>query len=793
MKVNFFKRSILLLYFLLLFSSGILAQGKFVEVIGYVKNWKHEPAIGVNVYIEALQIGTATDIDGFFRMKVPVGQHKFRFSSVEHQTETKIVDVSRDQQRIDAYLQDNSQTLEAVMVFSESQDAKMRSLDVGKNTLSIDKINSLPSFMGEADVIKGLILLPGVSTVGEGSSGFNVRGGGVDQNLILQDGAIIFNPSHVFGFFSAFNPLIVSDATLYKSGIPASYGGRLSSVLTVETKEGNYNNYKAKAGVGLVSTKFAAEGPIVKDKLSFLIGTRTSYSDWMFKLAKSKDFENSNASFWDNNIKLSWLVDDKNKLSYSGYYSKDGFSFSSDTAFHWYTYNNSLTWKHLLSEANSLDVIMVNGQYGYTINDDAGFDAFEINSRIGYNSLKSQLNIEPSKGKRFVMGVEGTFYQFQPGEQIPLKSGSGIEYLKIENERSLEIGTFAEGDFTISPKFSFRAGLRYSAFANFGSGIDYLFADGQPMIIENVIDTIEYGPGEVIKWYKGFEPRFNLTYLVTSKSSIKLSYNRQRQYLHLISNTAAVTPTDFWKTSNRYIEPEIGDQFNLGYFHNFSNNSIESSVEIYYKTAKNILDFRDGSTLLMNKYIESALLSGMGEAYGMELYVNKKLGKTTGWVGYTYSRTLRKVNGEFDEDKISKGNWYSSNYDKPHDLTMALNYDPNPLVTYGLNFSYSTGRPVTVPLGYYDNGNLSNVFYYSSRNSERIPDYHRLDASVTVKSKPKPDQLWKLSWTFSIYNVYGRKNAYSVFFENQYGSLPKAYKLSVLGAAFPSLTINFEI
>jgi hypothetical protein len=394
-------------------------------------------------------------------------------------------------------------------------------------------------------------------------------------------------------------------------------------------------------------------------------------------------------------------------------------------------------------------------------------------------------------GNQVNFGAEALGYKFKPGQRKPLTEDSGVDPLTLEHERSSEYSIYVEDELKFTEKFSARAGLRYSVFRNVGDGSDFIYGEG-PREKENIIDTVYYDDGEVIANYGGLEPRLTLNYTLGSTSSVKLSYNRSRQYLHLVTNTAAVTPTDLWKTSNKYIKPEVGDQFSLGYFRNFNDNTIETSVEGYYKTAENIVDFKDGTVLLMNENIEGALINGTSEAYGVEVFVNKKSGKLTGWMSYTFSRIFRTVNGRFDEEKINLGDPYPANNDKPHSASLAVNYKKNPVIEFGANFTYSTGRPATVPLSLYNVSNQSNVFNFSGRNKGRIPDYHRLDVSMTVNSKPRVDRKWHLSWTFAVYNLYGRKNAYSVFYENMYGSPPKAYKLSVLGSAFPSVMLNFK-
>lgn len=787
---NIWLRSTLSILLSVVAFSALHAQT--ARLYGTIKNnWTYEPGIGVNVYVESLQKGAASDFEGNYELVLPYGQFRVTFSSVEHETLSKVIDITGDT-KLDVFLKDKSLNLEAITVYSGAQDVRVKDLNSGKTTLNIEKLKTLPSFMGETDVVKSLILLPGVSTVGEGSSGFNVRGGGVDQNLILQDGAIIFNPSHVFGFFSVFNPQVVDNATLYKGSVPVQYGGRLSSVLEVNTKDGDFKKHNIQAGIGLVASKATLDGPIIKDKLSYVVGLRGNYSDWLLRTGNSKEYQNSSATFRDGNLKLTYLINDKNKLTYSGYLSDDGFAFSSDTAFSWTTINNSLRWKYLLSEQAEITTDLITGVYKYSISDPNGVNSFEINSSIKYHKATSHLNIAYDNGLSIDAGLNATYYDFQPGKQIPHSSESGIENLELEHEQSIESAVYAGAAYKINSKINVGGGIRVSHFQNLGSGTDYLYEAEGPRTNDRITDTVYYANGAPIATYIGLEPRANVNISLSASSSLKLSYNRQYQYLHLISNTAAVTPTDFWKTSNHYIKPQAGDQYSIGFFKNLKNNSIETSVEAYYKTAENVSDFKNGSTLLMNENLEADLLQGEGKAYGLELFLNKKTGKWTGWVGYTFSRSWRRTDGKYEEEKISNGNWYSANYDKPHDFTTAVNYQSSPIAKIGINFTYSTGRPVTVPTAAYSNTNLSNVFNYSTRNAERIPDYHRLDLSLTIDSKPRIDRKWKLSWVFALYNVYGRKNAYSVFFENQYGSPPQAYKLSVLGAAFPSISVNFK-
>ncbi|MBU2912822.1 TonB-dependent receptor [Reichenbachiella agariperforans] len=790
------SRGIVMLFMLVLFTvSSSFSQNKDpykATLSGHIKSaYTGLDVIGATVYLESVQKGTATDVEGNFKIVVPKGLFKVRFSSVNMKTQIIEIDLIKDV-NIEVELREEVLNLNEVTVFAEKQDANVKSLDVGKNELDINKINSMPAFMGEPDVVKSLMLLPGVSTVGEGASGFNVRGGGVDQNLILQDGALIFNPSHVFGFFSVFNPAVVKSASLYKNGMPAQYGGRLSSVLDVELQEGDFNEYKGEVGLGLVASKLALQGPIVKQKVSFLIGGRASYSDWLLNRAKDLELRQSSAMFQDMNAKLAYMVNDKNKISYSGYYSRDGFKFAAESDFEWSMMNHVVKWSHIFSDRADLDVNFVVGNYTSLVKENDQNIRYDVTSIIDYQKMSVKYSYLINERHSLNAGLESTYYQFQPGNRDVITENTSLTDLNIEKEKSIETGIYLEDDFTVNSSLSIRAGLRFSHFVNLGPGIDYLYGANDSRKENNITDTVYYDNGEQIASYQGLEPRVTVNYELTPTSSIKMGYNRTRQYLHMISNTAAVSPYDIWKTSNYYIPPEIGDQLSLGYFRNFRENQYETSVEVYYKHGTDVTDFKNGKDLFMNTNLEADLLTGESNSYGIEFFVNKKMGKLTGWMSYTYSRSFRKVEGENDDETISNGDWYPSNYDKPHDFTTAINYQSTPLVSFSINFTYSTGRPVTAPELNYNVGNLTYVNSYSLRNELRIPDYHRLDISMNLKTKPQVERWWRASWTFAVYNVYGRKNAFSVYYKNEVGSPPSAYKLSVLGSAFPSIMLNIE-
>jgi hypothetical protein len=761
-----------------------------IKVSGKITNyWTGEGIAGASIIIKSTHVGTTTNEHGEYIFYTSPGRYVITFSSVGYISTQKDIDVIKNVV-VNIELKDDTYNLEEVEVLSERENANVLKAAMGRNTISGTSIRSIPAFMGEIDVVRGLLTLPGVSSVGEGSVGFNVRGGGVDQNLILQDGVLLFNPSHVFGFFSAFNGSMVKSTTLHKNSLPSKFGGRLSSVLEVNLQEGDYKNYTGEVGLGLGATKFLVSGPVLKERLSFAVGARISHLNWMLSIPKSEDVNNSKVDFQDYNVKLSYLLGDKSKLAYSGYYSNDGFRFPNDTLLHWSTLNHSLLYQNNISDNLGIDVTLAHGAYQYDIGDEVGFDAYKIESYIKHSSAK--IHTEYFVNDRLTVngGVDGILYQFSPGVRSAASDLSKIEPKSLQKEKSIEASVYLEMDYSLFNRMNVIAGLRYSQFYTLGGGVQYVY-DGYRSI-PNLTDTLYYGNNEVINHYGGVEPRLSFMYQLTPFSSLKGSYNRTRQYIHLISNTASSLPTDIWKPSSRYFEPETMDQLSIGYFRNMRENMFEFSAELFYKWIEGIVDYRDGAKLVMNDALETELLTGTSNAYGLELYINKRKGKWTGWSSYTFSRVFRQIDGGTKETRINNGDPYPANYDKPHNFALTINNKPNPVFEFGATFTYSTGRPVTVPNGIYATSNMANVFAFSSRNGGRIPDYHRLDLSATFYSKPHVDRKVFLSWTVAVYNVYARKNAYSVFYENKEGAPPKAYKFSVLGSAFPSMSLNIN-
>lgn len=774
---------------LVTFGTPGASSAEKLTINGRVKDGETgDDIVGATVAIEELSQGMATNIDGFYSLSLSPGKYTITYKFVGYETERRVVNLY-DNGNLDIELFSRSETLEEIVVHGRPDDENINNAQFGSDRLTMEQIKSIPAFLGEADVIKSLILLPGVSTVGEGSSGFNVRGGNVDQNLILQDEAMIFNSSHVFGFFSAFNSEIVDEATLYKGSIPAEYGGRASSILNVNLRDGNRKEIAGTAGVGPVSAKMALEGPIVRDKSSFVIGARSSYSDWLLNNMPTVELRNSSASFGDLNVRATTDVGKNSKLTVSLYGSTDAFSFDADTTYNWNTVNGSVNYSRIFSDKVYGSFIFAKGRYSHNIDDITGLNQFNLSSSIDFDKAKMKFSYSPGFLHNISFGVEAIRYRFSPGNFQPVNN-SYVDPKVVQNENGLELAGYVSDEWSISSKFSVIGGFRYSAFLNYGPRNVNLYLEGESKREETITGVQEFGKNDLIQSYYGFEPRLSFKYSLDAFSSIKASYGISNQYLHLISNTAAVTPVDVWKLSDKYIEPLRATQLSLGYFRNFNNNSYETSAEVYYKKLDNIVEYIDHADLLLNQHLETDVLNAVGNSYGAEFFLKKIRGRLNGWLSYTYSRSFRTVAGQYQREVVNNGNPFPANYDKPHDVTLVGNYKISRRYSFSFNFTYSTGRPVTAPLYRYQAGNLLGIDEYSFRNQLRIPDYHRLDLSLIMKTSLKKSQLWESSWVFSVYNAYSRMNAYSVFYRQQYPAGP--YKLSVIGTIFPSVTYNIK-
>jgi len=759
-------------------------------VSGIVRDEENgEPIPGAQVYVKTRGIGTVTDAFGHYVIALPIGSNEILFKYFGKKESTIPIMAYKDG-TLNVSMKGNLVQLKEVVVTGDREN-KVNNLKMGMLQMNIEELKLLPSSMGEVDIIKSALLLPGVQTVGEGSSGFNVRGGSADQNLILLDEAPIFNSSHLFGFFSIFNPEIVKDFELYKCGIPARYGGRVSSVFDITARQGNLKKFNVSGGISPVTAKLTIEGPIIKDKLSVIIGVRSTYSDWVLEKLNKPEFKNSKADFYDLSAKISYDIDKNNYLSFTFYKSKDYFKLNSDTA---YNYNNQcgrFLFKHSFTPKLYGKISAIYSDYLYNISS-ARFPetSFNLKFNIGYKSLKTDFYYSPNSKHTFNFGSEIIKYNLTPGSFTPLSSASDIIAVNLPMQRGIESGLFINDEFDINNRLTIAAGLRYALFFTLGPGKVYTYNPDVSRSTDSRIDSASYSSNGIINTYGGPEIRFSARYKIGSDNSLKLSYSRIHQFLHMLTNTTAISPTDVWTISDANIKPLVGDQVSLGYYQNLLSNRIETSAEIYYKGTKNNLDYKGGTDLLLNRNLDVDLLSGVGRAYGMEFLIKKKSGIVNGWISYTYSKSELKVNGKFADEKINNGQFYPSDYDKPHNLNFVFNYKYSRRISITNVFTYSTGRPITYPVARYDYRG-TEVMHYSNRNEYRIPDYVRWDFSLNIDGSLKTNKLGHGSWSFGVYNVLGRDNAYSVFFKSTSRGI-KGYKLSVFAQPIPNITYNFK-
>lgn len=748
-----------------------------------------EPVVGAVVYNETTGKGVATDPFGYYSIELPTGRNNLRISCVGMRETIRQVMVY-DGGRLDINLKEFITPLKEVLIEAE-RGANVSGTQMGMERLDIKMMKQVPVAFGETDVLKVILTLPGVQSVGESSTGLNVRGGSTDQNLTLLDDATIFNTSHLFGFFSAFNPDVVKDVELYKSGIPAEYGGRISSVMEVTTREGNKKKFSGSGGIGPITGRLTLEAPLRKDKSSILIGGRSTYSDWLLDKIPDNSLKNSTGSFYDLNFHFNHEADNKNTVDVTAYYSDDRFRLNSDTLYQYNNFNATARWKHAFS--NKLYGVLTGtlNEYRFQVSSDKNpVNAVKLDYQIGQIAAKADFSYQAKDRHLLSFGISGMHYQLKPGTLTPLGSESQVTADGLGNEQALEGALYLGDEFDLTERLKLYAGLRYSIYNYLGPRDVFQYAPGQPRSEISIIDTIAFGSGESIASYHGPEFRTSARYMLSDDASVKLSYQRMRQYIHMLSNTTAIAPTDTWKLSDSYVQPQIGDQISIGFYKNFKSNTIETSVEAYYKTLDNFLDFKGGAQLTMNHHIETDVIGTKGRAYGVELLLKKVTGKFNGWISYTYSRSFLKTSGTASGETINEGAEYPSNYDKPHDVTVISNYRFSRRFSISMNFTYSTGRPITLPLQQYMFDGSQRLLY-TDRNQARIPDYYRFDFAMNIEGNHKIRKLAHSSWSLSVYNLTGRKNAYSVFFRTEGGEI-KGYKLSIFGQPVPTITYNFK-
>ncbi|MGN6802584.1 MAG: TonB-dependent receptor [Ginsengibacter sp.] len=763
-------------------------KGK-VNIAGYVRDAQTGEAIsGALIYLDHPSVQVKSDQFGYYSLILPAGHHILNIIAPGmYDTRRQVMLYSDGNFDID--LDEKVFRLKEVLV-EAGKERNVRSTTMGMDKLSMTAIKQIPAVMGEVDVLRAVLTLPGVKSVGEASTGLNVRGGATDQNLILFNGANIYNPSHLFGFFSAFDPDVIKDVTLYKSSIPAKYGGRISSVLDITSLDGNDKKISGSAGIGPLTSKLTLEGPIVKDKTTFVLGGRTTYSDWLFKVLP-KDYRKSHASFQDGTIHINQKINKKNNVYINGYISGDKFNLNSDTTYQYHNKNANLNWKHNFN--NRFYGVFMAGIDHYDYN--VGFNGDSVNAyKLAFNINQYKFNADFSyflnNKHTLSFGLNSLLYNVQSGTITPSSKYSLIVPDSLEAEHALESAVYLGDHYNISDDFSVDGGIRFSVYNYLGPKHVNTYAAGLPKDVNNVLSTNFYPSGKVIKTYMNPEYRLSARYSLTDNMSVKASVNSLSQYIHMLTNTTTISPTDVWKLSDPNIKPQQGTQVALGLYRNFKNNTIETSVEVYYKWFKHYLDYKSGAVLVMNHNIETDVINTKGTAYGIEFLLKKATGKVNGWLTYSYSRSLLQQDDPTAGEKINNGDQYPSNFDQPHNVTFSGNFRFTHRFSVSLNATYSTGRPITLPIAEYDYAGSVRVLY-SNRNEYRIPDYFRTDFSMSLDGNHKIHQVTHNSWTLGVYNVTGRKNAYSVYFTSENGRV-KGYKLSIFGTAIPFITYNIR-
>ena len=790
MKKKYLYTLILLLGFL--FNAN--SQDKFT-FSGYVSDaYNNETLIGVNILIPDQNLGTTTNEYGFFSITIPEGEYNIFISYLGFKTISENIILDKDITQ-NFQLEESIEELNEVIILENAEKIKLRSPQMSVNRLSINTIKQIPVVLGEVDVIKSITLLPGVTSAGEGASGFNVRGGAADQNLILLDEATIFNSSHLFGFFSVFNPDAIKDIKLYKGGIPAKYGGRVSSVLDIYQKEGNSKSFHLNGGIGSVSSRLLAEGPIVKDKGSFLFGGRSSYAHLFLPL-----FDNDNvAYFYDLNTKLSYKLNDKNNIFLSGYFGRDVFRISDSFD---NSYGNAVfnfRWNHLFSDKLFSNLSLIYSDYDYDLK--LNFIEFDWTSGIKNFNFKYDFDHYINNNFKLKYGLNSIYFKFNPGFITPTTETSAINPFKLTDKYALENAIYIDANHKLSSKLNINYGLRFSSFLRLGQDELNIYQDNNPVIYNEelgvyekaeAIETESYKRSDVIKSFANIEPRLSVSYQLNNNSALKVSYNRMSQYLHLLSNTSSPTPLDVWTPSGKYIKPQLLDQFALGYFKTFKENTYTLEIESFYKTIKNRIDYIDGADLIANNNIEQVILNGEARAYGLELLLKKNEGKLKGWLSYTLSKSEQQTKGRNNfETGINNGNWYNAAFDKTHDVSITTSYELNKKWSFSSNFIFQSGQPTTYPLSQYEYNGIT-IPNFGNRNANNLPSYNRLDISASYSPKKNANRKLQAQWVFGLYNVYNRKNAASINFrQDNVTGTNEAVRLSIFGIV-PSITYNFK-
>ncbi|MBU8892689.1 MAG: TonB-dependent receptor [Bacteroidales bacterium] len=755
------------------------SQNKYT-ISGRINDEAGEDLIGATIYIENLKTGSVTNVYGFYSITLPKGIYQVVYSYMGYELQTKEITLNKNLS-LNVILTETTKTIEEVVVTAERKNENVVKTEMSTTKLLAREIKRIPALMGEVDIIKAIQLLPGIQATGEGFSGFNVRGGSPDQNLILFDEATVYNASHLMGFFSVFNNDAIKDVKLYKGDIPAQYGGRLSSLLDIRMKEGNQKKLQATGGLGTVSSRLTLEGPIIEDKWSVLVSGRRTYVDLMLLLSSEDAVKSNKLYFYDLNLKTNYKISDKDRIFVSGYLGRDVFKFGDMFGFDWG--NNTLTtrWNHLFTEKLFSNFSFIYTRYDYKMESGTDASGFMWTSNLEDYKLKADFNYYPNPDNTIKFGLEAIHHHFNPGfARGTGDSTAAYNSLKMPESNALEYAVYLSNEHKLTKKLTVNYGLRGSLFLNMGEATVYNFDDSYQKI-----DSTTYSSWDIFNTFYGLEPRLSLNYSLNQKSSIKASYSRTKQYVHLASNSTAGSPLDVWLPSSPNIDPQVANQAAIGYFRNFFNNEYETSVEVYYKDMNNQIDFKDHAELMLNPELEGEFRVGDAWSYGAEFFIRKQQGKLTGWISYTLSKAERKI------PEINSGKVYSSSFDRPHNIAIVGSYDLGKRWIISATWVYATGSPVTFPTGRYEQGNMI-VPIYSDRNSYRMPDYHRMDLSITLKGKDKPNKRLKSELNVSIYNLYNRHNAWMIYFGQDEDDPTVTTAETVYVFPFiPSLTWNF--
>jgi hypothetical protein len=793
------KRIFLLLIFLSCFTLPSLAQ-KFT-LSGSIKDSSNgEAMIGAAIYIKEIQNGVATNEYGFFSISLPAGTYTLVITSLGYNKIEKTIDLNSNV-TLNLDMADEVVSTQEVVVTGDRPDKNIQDTKMSNIQMDVKQIKKLPALFGEIDIIKNIQMLPGISVAGEGNTGLYVRGGSADQNLILLDEAPVYNPSHLFGIFSVFNSDALKSAEIYKGGIPAQYGGRLSSLLDVRTKDGNAKKFGASGGIGLISSRLTIQGPIIKDKCSFIVSGRRTYADLFVKGANAlgilseeqqKSTKNAKLYFYDLNAKINYKINDKNQIFLAGYFGKDILQAGGAQAFglDWSNATGTLRWNHVYGSKLFSNTTFIYSNYNYGLGITSGDQAFRWAANLRETALKQDYTYFLNPNNELTFGFNVSYKSYNPGDFTPGDDNTSFRSFKLQPYHSIDEAVFLSNKQKFTKRISIEYGVRFTMFQNIGKDtvINY---NGQPDAT-TITDTVAYDNFKLIKNYNGLEPRISGRYLLNEKSSVKASYNRTYQFLHLMYNSAAPLPTSQWIPSTPYIKPQKADQYALGYFRNFKENKFEASVEGYYKYFYNVLDYKDNANIIANKNIETEIRRGKGWSYGLEFFLRKNTGKFTGWISYTWSKT------EFNIPEINEGRTYYASYDRRHNLNLVGSYDVNDRWNISGNWVYGSGKPITLPVQKYQYGNNYPV-YIPERNNYRIAPYHRFDISATLYRKKKEGRKNQSSWNFSVYNFYARQNPFTVFTRdeqdkngNSLNNGKKEVAMLYLFSIIPSVTYNFN-